>query len=331
MAAFLIFRRLSSASSNTPQQQDTTILSEMQRMWSTDPRRLPIPADLPRLARRMTFQSVLASQEFPGLTSAAPTTQLFPSLADSPQVAPNSPVQSLRPSAAERRQQHVWRKRLADAIMCSAKSVRQHLITYGGAGDASNEEVQRMDRIVEQLQEMTERFVAEDGADGQVALMAMLSQSGAYESAPLMGLFRLIQQRAIYTPAFRIKGYLREQLNISTKDTHGPDAWRILIDFSGGGGSDGDGEGNVVVTHTRRERSAVAPGEEPESYFEVEWSITLVTDRLLSTLLRADLRLISFIPDPQMPDDLRHRIHAALDRCCSTPTGWRACVLLLWL
>lgn len=202
------------------------------------------------------------------------------------------------------------------------------------AAERDEEEEEEEEDGEMQLEEEMASFVEENGADGQLTLTSLLCDSDAYACKPLMGLFKLMQQRAIYAPAFRIKLFLRE-LGLMTKDMHGPNAWRILVDFErglesqqrgGGGENEDEGEpdeimeaedGAVVVTHTRREKSSVDLQEDPERYFEVEWRLTLVTDRRLTTLVRVGLEVIAFEPHPSMPGPLRAHIREALARACA--------------
>jgi hypothetical protein len=311
-----------------------SIFDEMSQMWQVDPQRLPIPADLPRLARRIAFR---LADDYPDLASYAesPAVVLDPPHTDY-DGADVDDAETKRDE--ERRTQRARRQRLADVVMCSAKSVHRRLSeSHAGPEQAEDdEELQQLEQVVERLEEMMARFVEENGADGQLALMSILQDSGAYACAPLMGLFKLIQQRSIYAPAFRIKIFLRE-LGLMTKDMHGPNAWRILVDFERDGhqrrASDDneetevereeateerrEEEGEVVVTHTRRERSSADPEEDPEHYFEVEWRLTLVTDRRLSALVRVGLTVLAFDPHPRMPAPLRAHIREALTRCCA--------------
>lgn len=312
-----------------------SIFEDMNQMWSIDPQRLPIPADLPRLARRIAFQSPLTTSAYPGLATYpdSASAAFYPASHQETTTTTTSGGHDHHHDAAaaaeqadeERRTQRARRQRLADVVMCGAKSVRRHLRDGG-------EEEEQMDGVVERLEEMMAQFVEEEGADGQLALVVFLRDSGAYACGPLMGLFKLVQQRAIYAPAFRIKLFLRE-LGLMTKDMHGPNAWRIFVDFERGhrqrragedeaeGEDEDDGdageEGEVVVTHTRREKSSANREEDPEHYFEVEWRLTLVTDRRLATLVRVDLAVIDFEPHPRMPDPLRAHIRDALARCCA--------------
>lgn len=210
-----------------------------------DPARLPIPADLPRLARRVCVI-------LPQGAAYVPPTFLPPTCHLTQKSSTSSPVRLPTPSAQlldeEERGQYVispekailgGRRGLNDAelqaeradllrhviisaaVMLHSRRVRRSLLegTEGPSKkrnedeqeeEDEDEEVQVPERWVDALIQTMQGLRADHG-DMSMFLNMVFKDLNLYDTA-MMRLFKAVQQRIIYPPAYWIKG----KVNITT-------------------------------------------------------------------------------------------------------------------
>ncbi len=110
---------------------------------------------------------------------------------------------------------------------------------------------------------------------------------------------------------------------MGTRDTRGPDAWRIVVDLSRARETEG---GEIQVSHIRRERSSAAAytcsssggsdSDDLKRYFELTWRLDLTLDPQLSRLTRSHFRIVELQCSPHMPMPLKEALTQALKSLC---------------
>eukprot|EP00005_Dracoamoeba_jomungandri_P011588 CAMPEP_0174262778 /NCGR_PEP_ID=MMETSP0439-20130205/15372_1 /TAXON_ID=0 /ORGANISM="Stereomyxa ramosa, Strain Chinc5" /LENGTH=318 /DNA_ID=CAMNT_0015347731 /DNA_START=88 /DNA_END=1044 /DNA_ORIENTATION=+ len=244
--------------------KEIPILEEVVRIFNLPIKKLPIAVDLPRLARRIKV--------------IAPGEDRLKLIKEwRPDVSVNSNIKN-NPERISY---------LADILYEIAEGVET-----------------QDSKFLEAYHDLIDKYIRESKNESDLPLgLGSIFQELQMENSKTMTVFKAIQQRVIFAPAYRIKRKLMEVGHI-TKDLHTADAWRIFVDYSLL-----HSHHKIIVKHIRKERSA---SELEAEYFEVEWSLEVAFSEEME-VKSAELMVLSLECCDKMPSDLQLALKSALD------------------
>ncbi|KYR02889.1 hypothetical protein DLAC_00365 [Tieghemostelium lacteum] len=250
---------------------------QIDKIWKRKVDKLPVYKDLPRLAGRITIDSINKPLKKKTQATVAVVTETV----ESEKKRKNSKCLSLKLSQYFdlKGQEEVDKLEIQPDENNDTKTWKRVKTVLFQLSEIfeSKETYQRVVKTFENYKQPT---------DYELHLGSLFKEcfgdSDQMEQSKVVKILKLVHQNIIYVGCFEIKVKVPFLLTHMTKDMRGPNGWQISI-F--------EGKDTVTVTHSRQEESL--PTAPPDQQFQLEWQLHITLNKDLSEITSVTLKIVN--------------------------------------
>jgi len=246
-------------------------------IWKESLEELPVYKDLPRLAGRITVESVKSINDLKlqELEHSPPSLRLSKDMEEFGKFKIDKIEE---PTRIETTDEKVWNS--VKSVVCKLADLFETPVKAKSIKDAFN--------------------IAKPSSDYQLTLPGLFESCMDIENSNVIKILKLIHQNIIYIGTYELKTKVPFLMTYMTKDVRGAEGWRINV-FS---------KDTVSVTHTKREESLATAPKDQQFYLEWQLHITLnkeLTEITHSSLKITDLQFKEGI-NPQFKQEIKRHL-----------------------